>query len=171
MKSWKVARNWIAFYWNSFVLSPSLMRGNWRPSKLGLFAKSYRFYLQAAVKGSSLLDCPKFPKMYFFEGAKIRAGRWRFLVRFLFHLVKILPKFTTTSGSLRQNIFDNLYRNTKTNSHHAVSSHCTLADVFWKMHILLYAQDGYASCLDSTQEGFKLAPPIENKKILKGLLN
>ena len=28
LQQWKVPRNWIAFYWNSFVKSPCLMKGD-----------------------------------------------------------------------------------------------------------------------------------------------
>ena len=40
-------------------------------------------------------------------GVKIRAGWWRYLARFLFCPLEIFPKFTKTSGSLRQNILTN----------------------------------------------------------------
>ena len=43
------------------------------------------------------------------KGSKIRAGPWRFQVRFPFRPVAIPPQFTKTSGSLRLNIFDKLY--------------------------------------------------------------
>ena len=39
--------------------------------------------------------------------------RQRFLVRFLFHLAEIFPKFTKTSGKLRQNTFDKLCHTNK----------------------------------------------------------